>query len=104
MLLEVQVCHCRTCATAVTASEISFEEFEKVKRVERRGEHARRIFIIPGALREFTAGNSRVEIEHSPSTVAEALSAPLHALPPASAIASSLSRGQVREHNKYFHR
>ena len=31
-------------------------------------------FHIPGALREFTAGHSRVEIEHSPTTLADALS------------------------------
>jgi hypothetical protein len=32
-------------------------------------------FHITGALREFTAGHSRVQIEHSPKTLAEALSA-----------------------------
>jgi sulfur-carrier protein len=33
------------------------------------------IFHIPGALREFTAGHSRVEIEIPPGTLADALSA-----------------------------
>jgi hypothetical protein len=32
-------------------------------------------FHIPGALREFTAGYSTVEIKRSPATLAEALSA-----------------------------
>jgi len=32
-------------------------------------------FHIPGALREFTAGHSKVEIEDSPATLADALSA-----------------------------
>jgi molybdopterin converting factor small subunit len=32
-------------------------------------------FHVPNALREFTAGHSRVEIECSPATLAEALSA-----------------------------
>ena len=37
-------------------------------------------FHIPGALREFTAGHSTVEIEHSPATLADALSAALDPL------------------------
>jgi hypothetical protein len=32
-------------------------------------------FHIPGALREFTAGRSKVEIERSPTTLADALAA-----------------------------
>jgi molybdopterin converting factor small subunit len=58
-------------------------------------------FYIPGALREFTAGNSRVEIEHSPSTVAEALSA-LYMLYPGVRDRIVTEQGQVREHINIF--
>lgn len=56
---------------------------------------------IPGALREFTAGNSRVQIEHSPATLAEALSA-LFALYPGVRDRIATEQGQVREHINIF--
>jgi molybdopterin synthase sulfur carrier subunit len=56
---------------------------------------------IPGALREFTAGNSRVQIEHSPATLAGALSA-LFALYPGVRDRIATEQGQVREHINIF--
>ena len=56
---------------------------------------------IPGALREFTAGNSRVRTEHSPATLAEALSA-LFALYPGVRDRIATEQGQVREHINIF--
>jgi hypothetical protein len=56
-------------------------------------------FHIPGALREFTAGHSRVEIEHSPTTLADALSA-LWTLYPGVRDRIATEQGQVREHIK----
>jgi len=58
-------------------------------------------FHIPGALREFTAGKSRVEIEHSPATLAEALSA-LWTLCPGVRDRITNEQGQVREHINIF--
>jgi len=58
-------------------------------------------FHIPGALREFTAGHSTVEIEHSPATFADALSA-LWALHPGVRDRIATEQGQVREHINIF--
>jgi molybdopterin synthase sulfur carrier subunit len=58
-------------------------------------------FHIPGALREFTAGQSRVEIEHSPTTLAHALSA-LWTLYPGVRDRITTEQGQVREHINIF--
>ena len=58
-------------------------------------------FHIPGALREFTAGQSRVTIEHSPATLADALSA-LWALYPGVRDRITTEQGQVREHINIF--
>jgi hypothetical protein len=58
-------------------------------------------FHIPGALREFTAGHSKVEIGHSPTTLADALSA-LWTLYPGVRDRIATEQGQVREH-QYFH-
>jgi molybdopterin converting factor small subunit len=59
------------------------------------------MFHIPGALREFTAGNSRVQIEDSPPTLAEALSA-LWKLYPGVRDRIATEQGQVREHINIF--
>jgi sulfur-carrier protein len=58
-------------------------------------------FHIPGALREFTAGRSRVEIEHSPASLADALSA-LWTLYPGLRDRIATEQGQVREHINIF--
>jgi sulfur-carrier protein len=58
-------------------------------------------FYIPGALREYTAGRSRVEIEHSPKTLADALSA-LWTLYPGVRDRIATEQGQVREHINIF--
>jgi len=58
-------------------------------------------FHIPGALREFTAGHSKVEIEHSPATLADALSA-LWTLYPGVRDRIATEQGQVREHINIF--
>jgi molybdopterin synthase sulfur carrier subunit len=58
-------------------------------------------FQIPGALREFTSGRSRVEIEHSPSTLADALSA-LWTIYPGVRDRIATEQGQVREHINIF--
>jgi sulfur-carrier protein len=58
-------------------------------------------FHIPGALREFTAGQSKVEIELSPATLAEALSA-LWTLYPGVRDRIANEQGQVREHINIF--
>src|SRR5229473_5179907 len=58
-------------------------------------------FHIPGALREFTAGHSRVQIEHSPKTLAEALSA-LWTMYPGVRDRIASEQGQVREHINIF--
>jgi molybdopterin synthase sulfur carrier subunit len=58
-------------------------------------------FHIPGALREFTAGQSTVEIEPSPTTLADALSA-LWTLYPGVRDRIATEQGQVREHINIF--
>jgi molybdopterin synthase sulfur carrier subunit len=58
-------------------------------------------FYIPGALREFTAGQSRVMIEHSPATLADALSA-LWTLYPGVRDRIATEQGDVREHINIF--
>jgi len=58
-------------------------------------------FHIPGALREFTAGQRSVEIEHSPATLADALSA-LCMLYPGVRDRIVTEQGQVREHINIF--
>ncbi len=59
-------------------------------------------FHIPGALREFTAGQSRVEIAHSPKTLADALSALTLSLYPGVQDRITTEQGQVREHINIF--
>jgi molybdopterin converting factor small subunit len=58
-------------------------------------------FYIPGALREFTGGLSRVAIEHPATTVSEALSR-LWALYPGVRDRIVTEQGQVREHINIF--
>jgi len=58
-------------------------------------------FHIPGALREFTAGHSRVEIEQSPATLADALSI-LWTSYPGVRDRIATEQGQVREHINIF--
>jgi sulfur-carrier protein len=58
-------------------------------------------FHIPGALQEFTAGHGTVEIEQSPTTLAEALSA-LWTLYPGVRDRIATEQGQVREHINIF--
>jgi molybdopterin synthase sulfur carrier subunit len=58
-------------------------------------------FHIPGALREFTAGHSTVEIEQSPATLADALSA-LWTLYPGVRDRIATEQGEVREHINIF--
>jgi len=58
-------------------------------------------FHIPGALLEFTAGHSTVEIENSPTTLADALSA-LWTLYPGVRDRIATEQGQVREHINIF--
>src|SRR6266571_7039645 len=58
-------------------------------------------FHIPGVLREFTAGRSKVEIAQSPTTLADALSA-LWALYPGVRDRVITEQGQVREHINIF--
>ena len=58
-------------------------------------------FHIPGALREFAAGQRRVEIEQSPQTLAEALSI-LCTLYPGVRDRIATEQGQVREHINIF--
>ena len=59
------------------------------------------VFHIPGALREFTAGHSIVEIEDTPATLADALSA-LWTLYPGVRDRIATEQGQVREHINIF--
>jgi molybdopterin synthase sulfur carrier subunit len=59
------------------------------------------IFHIPGGLREFTAGRSTVEIEHSPTNLADALSI-LWTLYPGVRDRIATEQGQVREHINIF--
>ena len=58
-------------------------------------------FHIPGALREFTGGHSKVVIEHSPTTLTEALSA-LWRLYPAVRDRIATEQGEIREHVNVF--
>ena len=58
-------------------------------------------FHIPGALREFTAGQSSVEIEGSPTTLADALLA-LWIRYPGVQDRIATEQGQVREHINIF--
>ena len=58
-------------------------------------------FHIPGALREFTAGLSTVEIKSSATTLGEALSA-LWTLYPGVRDRIATEQGQVREHINIF--
>lgn len=58
-------------------------------------------FHIPGPLRQFTGGRSKVEIERSPTTLAEALSA-LWTLYPALRDRIATEQGQIREHVNIF--
>lgn len=58
-------------------------------------------FHIPGALREFTAGRTRVAIEGSPATLADALSV-LWTLHPGVRDRVATEQGQVREHINIF--
>ena len=61
------------------------------------------IFHIPGALRQFTAGRSKVEIEtaESPTTLADALSV-LCAAFPGVRDRIATEQGQIREHINVF--
>jgi molybdopterin synthase sulfur carrier subunit len=59
------------------------------------------LFHIPGALREFTAGKSRVEIDDAPATLAEALAA-LWKLYPGVRDRIATEQGHVREHINIF--
>src|SRR5919197_1984141 len=58
-------------------------------------------FHIPGALREFTAGRSTVEIRESPATLADALSA-LWTLYPGIRDRIATEQGEVRQHINIF--
>jgi sulfur-carrier protein len=58
-------------------------------------------FHIPGVLREFTEGQSKVEIKQSPTTLADALSA-LWTLYPGVRDRITTEQGQVREHINIF--
>lgn len=58
-------------------------------------------FYIPGPLREFTGGRGKVEIEASPRTLAEALSA-LYALYPGVRDRVATEQGHIREHINVF--
>ena len=58
-------------------------------------------FHIPGALREFTGGQSRVLIDASPATLAEALAA-LWAVYPGVRDRIANEQGQVRQHINIF--
>jgi len=58
-------------------------------------------FHIPGALREFTATQSRVKIDTTPATVADALSI-LWSLYPGIRDRMATEQGQVREHINIF--
>jgi sulfur-carrier protein len=58
-------------------------------------------FHIPGALREFTGGRSKVAIEDSPASLADALSA-LWTLYPGVRDRIATEQGHVREHINIF--
>jgi molybdopterin converting factor small subunit len=59
------------------------------------------VFYIPGPLREFTSGQSRVEIGNSPATVGEALRV-LWTMHPGVRDRVATEQGQVREHINIF--
>ena len=59
------------------------------------------VFYIPGPLREFTSGQSRVEIGTKPATLGEALST-LWTLYPGLRDRVATEQGQVREHINIF--
>jgi len=58
-------------------------------------------FHIPGALREFAGGQRRVQIEASPATLADALSA-LWKLYPGVRDRMATEQGEIREHINIF--
>ncbi|MGH9455645.1 MAG: MoaD/ThiS family protein [Terriglobia bacterium] len=58
-------------------------------------------FHIPGPLRELTGGHSKVEIEGSPGTLADALSG-LWTLYPGLRDRIATEQGQIREHINIF--
>jgi molybdopterin converting factor small subunit len=58
-------------------------------------------FHIPGALREFTAGQSTIQIPDSPTTVAAALST-LWTIYPGLRDRIATEQGQIREHINIF--
>jgi sulfur-carrier protein len=58
-------------------------------------------FHIPGALREFTGGQSKVQIEASPAILADALSA-LWTLYPGVRDRIATEQGQIRQHINIF--
>src|SRR5437868_8767578 len=66
-----------------------------------KGESVPITFHIPGALREFTEGNGKVEIQSSPRTVGDALAA-LWTLYPGVRDRIATEQGQVREHVNLF--
>jgi molybdopterin converting factor small subunit len=59
------------------------------------------VFHIPGALREFTGGQSKVKIDGAPATVCDALAA-LWTLYPGVRDRIATEQGQVREHINIF--
>jgi molybdopterin converting factor small subunit len=59
------------------------------------------IFHIPGPLREFAEGQSKVEIVHEPATLADALSA-LWTLYPGLRDRVATEQGEIREHINIF--
>jgi sulfur-carrier protein len=58
-------------------------------------------FQIPGALRQFTAGRSQVDVEHPPATLNEVLSA-LWALCPGMRDRVVTEQGEIRAHINIF--
>jgi molybdopterin synthase sulfur carrier subunit len=58
-------------------------------------------FHIPAGLREFTGGKSRVQVEHSPATLADALTA-LWELYPGVRDRVVNEQGQIRQHINVF--
>ena len=70
-------------------------------RIRRRRDDVPVTFHIPGSLREFTGGRSKVKIEDSPPTLANAL-AILWTLYPGLRDRIATEQGQVREHINIF--
>ncbi len=84
-------------ATRISAVKISIQAFDApCKKIGMAV-----TFHIPGALREFTAGRSRVEVEQSPATLADAL-AVLWTLYPGVRDRIATEQGAVREHINVF--